>query len=73
MYFLFLKKYLFKHRRVHTSTKKDLLQVFATSSFDLSRTKYKLSTILAKENEEDCQDQLINRLFNPGALFLFLD
>jgi hypothetical protein len=49
------------------------LQVFATSSFDLSRTKYKLSTILAKENEEDCQDQLINRLFNPGALFLFLD
>ena len=73
MYFLFLKRYLFKYRRVYTSTKKDILQVLAMNSFGLSRTKYKLSTILAKENEKDCQDQLINRLFNSGALFLFLD
>jgi hypothetical protein len=57
------------HQRVLTSTKGDLLQVLATNSFGQSRTKYKLSTTLARKNEGDCQDQLIKQLSNLGALF----
>jgi hypothetical protein len=50
LYFFSLKRYLFKHQRVFTSTKRDLLQVLATNHLGLPSTKYKLSTILAREN-----------------------
>jgi hypothetical protein len=64
LYFFSLKKYLFKYRRVSTSTERDLLQVPATNSLNLPSTKYKLPTTLIKENGENWYDQLINRLFN---------
>ena len=56
LYLLFPKKYLFKHHKAHTSIKKDILQVLVMSRFGLSRTKYKLSTILAKKNRGDWYD-----------------
>jgi len=54
LYFFSLKRYLFKHQIVHTSTRKDLLQVLATSHLCLPSTKYNLSTTLARENGWDC-------------------
>jgi hypothetical protein len=53
LYFLSLKRYLFNHQRVTTSTKVNLLQVLATSSFGIPMTKYKISTTLDKENGGD--------------------
>jgi hypothetical protein len=53
LYFLSLKRYLFKHQRVHTSTKENLLQVLATNSFGLPRIKHKLLTTLVRDNERD--------------------
>jgi hypothetical protein len=48
--FLSLTKYLFKHQRVLTFFKGDLLQVLASSRFGLISTKYMLKNTLAKDN-----------------------
>jgi len=42
LYFFSPKRYLFKHRRVLTSTKKDFLHVPITNHLNLPSTKYKL-------------------------------
>jgi len=49
IFFFSLKRYLFKHRGVPTSTKGDLLKVLATNHISLASTKYKLSITLAIE------------------------
>jgi len=64
LYFFFLKRYLFKHKKVLLSTKTDLLQVLATGYLDLSSIKYKLSTTLTKKNRWDSYNRLINQLSN---------
>ena len=62
LYFLSLKRYLFKHQRVLFSIKIYILQVLTTNYLHLSSIKYKLSTILIKKNRWDNYDRLINRL-----------
>jgi hypothetical protein len=42
LYFLFLKKYLFKHRRVSISTKRDFLHVLATLVYQAPSISYQL-------------------------------
>jgi hypothetical protein len=51
LHFFSLKRYLFKYRRVLTSTKKNFLQVLATKSSWLTKHKYMLATILVRKNE----------------------
>jgi hypothetical protein len=73
LYFLSLKKYLFKHQRVSTSTKGGVSTSTKRGSF--AGTSHKqLSTTFPRKNGGHCLDQLINQLSNSRALFLdYLD
>jgi hypothetical protein len=50
LYFIFLKIYLFKHRRVLISIKENFLQVLVTNYLDLPSIKYMLSNTFTKKN-----------------------
>jgi hypothetical protein len=78
--FFYLKRYLFKFLRIFASIKRNLLKVLVTSHIGLPNTKYKLSTILARENRRDYYDKLINhykisrfyrRNFSVGVRHIF--